>query len=119
MADLTIQNVVEAGLSATYAAADSGGDAALNVSGDVVLHVKNDDAASKTVTVTAQRSSQVVPDFGDMSKSDIVVSIPAGEDRFIGPFPKGAYNDGAGKVQVTYSATTSVTIAALRVPKAA
>ena len=119
MADLTIQNVVEAGLAATYANASSGGDAVLNTNGDVVLHVKNDDVASKTVTVTAQRTSQNVPDFGDMSKSNIQVSIPASEDRFIGPFPKGAYNDGAAKVQITYSAVTSVTIAALRVPKAA
>ena len=119
MADLTIQKVVEAGLSANYANAAAGGDAVLNVTGDVVLHVKNGDAASKTVTVTAQRTSQSVSDFGEMSKSNIQVAIPAGEDRFIGPFPKAAYNDGAGKVQVTYSAVTSVEIAALQVPKAA
>lgn len=119
MADLTIQEIVEAGLAAAYAGADGAGDAVLNINGDVVVHVKNGDVASKTVTVTAQRTSQKVAAFGELSKSDIQVSIPAGEDRFIGPFPKAAFNDGAGKVQVTYSATTSVEIAALRVPKAA
>ena len=119
MADLTIQKVVEAGLSASYANAAAGGDAVLNVTGDVVLHVQNGHTSSQTVTVPAQRTSQNVADFGELSKSNIQVAIPAGEDRFIGPFPKAAFNDGAGKVQITYSGVTSLTIAALQVPKAA
>ena len=119
MADLTIQEIVEAGLAATYASAAAGGDTVLNVDGNLVLHVKNGDTASKTVTVTVQRTSRKVADFGEMSKSDAQVSIPAGEDRFIGPFPRGAFNDGAGKVRIGYSGTTGVEIAALRVPKAA
>ena len=49
-----------------------------------------------------------------MTKGNAVVSVPAGDERFIGPFPTGAFNDAAGKVQITYDDVTSITIAALR-----
>ena len=118
MADLTIQKVVEAGLKATYAAATAGGDAVLNVRGDVVLHVKNAAAGSKTVTVTAQTTSKAVKGMGSMTKANIVAVIPAGEDWFIGPFSAEAYNDANGKAQITYDDVTSVTIAALEIKRA-
>jgi len=118
MADLTIQKVVEAGLKATYGAASVGGDAVLNVRGDIVLHVKNADAASKTVTVTAQTTSKAVKGMGSMTKANIVAVIPNGEDWFIGPFSAEAYNDSAGKVQITYSAILNLTIAALEIKRA-
>lgn len=114
MADLTIQDVVEGGLAETFVAAAAGGDAVLNLSGDVFLHVKNGDAAAHTVTVTAQDASENVPGFGGMTKADAVVSVPAGGERFIGPFPRQAFNDANGKVQIAYDNVTSVTIAALR-----
>ena len=34
------------------------------------------------------------------------------------PFPKRAFNDANSKVQITYSAVTDLTVAALRVPRA-
>jgi len=118
MADLTIQDIVEGGLAAAYAAASAAGDAVLNLNGDVFLHVKNGDVASHTVTITAQDQSEVVPGFGAMTKSNVQVSVPAGGDRFIGPFPRQAFNDSLGKVQITYDAVTNVTIAALRLQRA-
>ncbi len=118
MADLTIQDVVEGGLAASYVAASAGGDAVLNLAGDVFLHVKNGDVSSHTVTITAQDTSEVVPGFGAMSKANVQVSVPAGGDRFIGPFPRAAFNDSLGKVQITYDAVTNVTIAALRLTRA-
>jgi hypothetical protein len=118
MADLTIQDVVEGGLNASYASAASGGDALLNLDGEVFLHVKNGDASSHTVTITAQDGSQEVPGFGTMTKANLQVSVPASGDRFIGPFPRAAFNDANGKVQITYDAVTNVTIAALRLKRA-
>ena len=118
MVDLTIQAAAEAGLQAVYTPASGGGDAALNIEGDVVLHVKNTDAAARTVTVTAQKTSKPVGGFGTMTKADAVVAVPAGEERFIGPFAPQAFNDAAAKVQVTYSATANLTIAALKIPRA-
>ena len=118
MADLAIQDVVEAGLQVTYVNAASGGDAALNIDGDVILHARNTDVAARTVTVAAQDASEDVPGFGAMTKPNVQVAVPAGEERFIGPFPKRAFNDVSNKVQITYSAVTNLTIAALRVPRA-
>ena len=118
MADLTIEALLEGGLEASYAAASSGGDALLNLQGDVILHVRNGDASSHTVTITAQDTGHEVPGYGAMTKSDVQVAVPAGEDRFIGPFPRQAFNDANGKVQVSYDAVTGVTIAALKVPRA-
>ena len=119
MAQLAIQTVAEAGLNASYAAAASGGDAVQNLKGEVILHFKNTNAASRTVTVVAQGTSKSVPDYGDMTKGNLVVAIPAGEESFVGPFPKRAFNDAGGNVQVTYSAVTDLTVAALQVPRAA
>ena len=118
MADLTIQDIVEAGLNASYAAASAGGDAFENTGGNVMVHVKNGGASSRTVTVTAQQTSSSVRGFGTMTKANVAVAIPAGEDRFIGPFPRSAFNDAAGKVQLTYSSQTDLTLAALRLPAA-
>lgn len=118
MAELTLQTIVEAGLEETFVAAAGGGDFFQNNEADVFLHVKNDDASDTTITVTAQDVVQAVPGFGDLTKADAVVVVTAGEERMIGPFPKQAFNDSAGDVQVTYSGVTSLTVAAVRLPKA-
>ena len=118
MADLTIQETSEGGLAASYVAAAAAGDAVLNLGGDVILHVRNGDASSHTVTVTAQATSREVAGFGAMTKGDAAVAVPAGNDRFIGPFPTGAFNDANGKVQIAYDAVTAMTVAAIRVKRA-
>lgn len=118
MATLTRQDITEAGLEASYASAASGGDQVAN-DGRTVLHVKNAGGAARTVTVTAQDSSESVPGFGTMTRADIAVAVPDAGDRFIGPLPLEAFNDAAGNIQISYSAVTGVTIAALRLPPVA
>lgn len=113
MATLTVQNVVEAGLNATYSAAAALGDTFANTADNrIIIHVKNGDASSKTVTVVPDVASRSVSGFGTMTKATISVAIPAGEDRFIGPFPFTAFSVNP---DIQYSAVTSVTIAVLRV----
>lgn len=113
MADLSIQEFDQDGLEATYSAADSDGDTATN-RGFLVLHVKNGDASSHTVTVTAQRTSVSVSGYGPADLDDVVVAIPAGGERFIGPLPVKTYNNANQKVEISYDAVTSVTIAAIK-----
>lgn len=114
MAALTAQSITEAGVDATYSAADSEGDTFANTSeARTFLHVKNGDSSSHTVTVTAVDASEDFAGWGTMTKSNSVVPVPAGEDRFIGPFPIRAFGNNPA---VTYSAVTSVTVAALKVP---
>lgn len=113
MATLSVENVSESGLDATYNAAAAGGDEFVNDSSNrIFLHVKNGDASSHTVTVTAVASSVDIPGYGAMSKDDVSVAVPASEDRFIGPFPRFAFGN---TPSITYDDVTSVTVAVMKV----
>lgn len=109
MATLTVQKVVLAGIAPSYDAAAAGGEEFVN-SGRVFIHVKNGGGSSIDVTVDSQTPCSQGFDH------NAVVAVGAAADKMIGPFPKDRFNDTAGKVQVTYSGVTSVTIAAIEVP---
>ena len=111
MAELTLQQITEAGGSVTYSAAAGGGDTADN-GGSTFLHIKNGGAEeSLTATITAQTTSVDSSIYGDLTKASIAVG--ASGEAFIGPFKPSAFNDGNGEIAITYSGVTSVTIAAL------
>lgn len=117
MATLTVQPISEAGAALSYAAAASGGDVFVNADDRTFLHVKNGGGSSVTVTITAQTTSATVPGLGIVTKANRTVAVPSGEDRLIGPLPHKAFNNPANsQVSVGYSAVTSVTVAAVRVP---
>lgn len=108
MAILTAQTLPLSGLQPTYASAASGGDQA-PVGEKLVLHVKNGDASSKTVTVATPGT------VGDLAVADASQAIPAGDEAFI-PL-KSTYRDPAtGRASITYSAVTSVEVAVLQLP---
>ena len=95
-------------------AAASGGDAFVN-EGETFLYVKNTDAVSKNVTIAGQRTCP----FGVAAGShNSVTAVALNEEKLIGPFNKSRFNDANGKVQVTYSAVTGVTVAAVKVAPA-
>lgn len=117
MSTISVQKVSETPLEATYSNADTvNGDKCVNKSGDVFLHLKNGGASEADVTVAAQVSSKDIPGYGPMSKSNLVVNIPAGEERFIGPFPSSAWSDSDGFLNWDYSGVgeADVDVAALR-----
>ena len=119
MADLPIQEVVEAGAAPTFTAVAAGGDAVLNLEGNIILYFKNTDVGARTVTVTAQDISEKVPGFGDMTKGDAILTVPATTGEIVaGPYPRRAFNDALGKFQLTYDAATGLTVAVLKVPAA-
>ena len=110
MATLTPQVVTLLGIIPTLVAAEVGGDEFVN-SGRDFIHIKNTDAAAMDVTIDSQKPCSQGEDH------DCVVNIPATSgEKFIGPFPKDRFNDEGGKVQITYSAVTGVTIGIVRVP---
>lgn len=109
MAALSVQKVTLSGVSPTFAAADVAGDSFAN-SGRVYLHVKNGGASSITVTVNSQTACNQGFDH------DVAVTVAAAAESQIGPFPKSRFDDATGKVLVSYSAVTSVTVAAVEVP---
>jgi hypothetical protein len=116
MAQLSIQKIVEAGILHTFANADTvNGDKFKNFSGKVFLLVKNTGASAATVTINAIPTSKNDPDLGVLSKTDPVISLAAGDEKLVGPFKKGAFNDGAGDVSVAYGGlgAADVDVAAL------
>lgn len=111
MADLTVQKVTTDGANPTMTAASAGGDTFTN-DGHTFLIVNNSGASPITVTVPAKTACN------HGVKHDAVVSVPAGEERMLGFFEVTRFNDPqTGKVSVTYSDVTSVTVAAVSVAK--
>jgi hypothetical protein len=111
MATLATQEIGLGGLAPAYAAAAGGGDA-FTPDADTFLHVKNGSGGAITVTVATPGSLL----GGALAVPDVAVSVPAGGERMIGPFPPSYFADSAnsGLAAITYSGVTSLTIAVLR-----
>jgi hypothetical protein len=107
-ADLAVQQIVRTGLDPAYSAAVADGHAVDNTDRPI-LHVKNGSAGAITVTVPTPASQD------GQAIDDLAVSIPAGGEQLIGPFPGRTFAQPDGTVHVDYSAVTSVTAAALRI----
>lgn len=105
MAELSVQTATLTGVEPTYVAASAGGDTVAN-NGGTALSVKNGSAAAITVTVDSVTACNYGFDH------DISASVPAGAERLIGPFNQTRFGT---TLAISYSAVTSVTIAAIRV----
>lgn len=120
MAALSVQNIVEAGITPSLASAAGGGDTFVNPTDErTFFYIANGGGGDITVTFNAQPTSLPVPGFGDLAISDRAVVVTAGQRRMIGPFPAAKFNNAAGSVEVSYSSATSVTVAAIRLARAA
>ena len=76
--------------------------------GATFLYVDNGSGASVNVSVVS------VPTLDGLDVEDLVVAVPAGEFRLIGPFPKRTFGQpsssaDAGRAYANYSAQASVT----------
>jgi hypothetical protein len=103
MALLAYQPPALAGTTITYSAAAGGGDT-LGWTPGGALRVKNGSGGSITVTVVTPGNTQ----YGQ-ADPDIPVTVAAGAEKAIGPFPAALAVDGI--VSVTYSGVTSLTVA--------
>ena len=104
---LTVQQIILAGTVITAEAANVDGNYFLN-NGRTWLRVINGSTASIDVTI----DSQVLCDQG--FDHDQVVAIAAGVTKEIGPFETKRFNLN-GYVHVTYSAVTTITVAAVKI----
>jgi len=112
MSKLTVVSISELGvlLVANQVAAAAGGDTFKNEKPNVFLAVTNANAATRTITVTPNKSSTTTAGFGEVAKDPIVVTVAQNETKFIGPFAE-VFNDINGEVEVTYDDETDVTVA--------
>lgn len=110
MATLTTQEITRAGVQVTYAACAGGGDK-FTPTKDTFIHVKNTNAATRTVTITST-SSTIGLAHADPA---VVVSATTG-DNMIGPFPAEIFaNSADGLADISYSAVTNLTIGVFKV----
>lgn len=109
MAVLTVNEISRAGVSGALTAAAGGGDSFAN-DGRTYLDINNGSGGSITVTFVTQQT------VDGLAVADLAVAVGAGVRTKVGPFPPGIYNDVNGRVQVTYSGVTSLTVNAFRVP---
>ena len=113
--ELTLQTTTRAGLEVTPESGDqANGHSFDNESEKVVVWVINGSGASINVTIVTNAT------IDGIALTDKVVAVPAGEERFIGPFPNAIYGDVDADnsideaVFVDLSSDTSVTLAAIK-----
>ncbi|MFD5509025.1 hypothetical protein ACFWIB_14780 [Streptomyces sp. NPDC127051] len=108
MALLAQQVVALSGLTPTYSAAAA--STTVTCGDRSFLHVKNTNGSSMTVTLTATARVR-----GQLA-ADVVITVPATTgDKMIGPITADLFASAADGIScsVTYSSTTSVTVASL------
>lgn len=103
MAILTVAEIARAGVANTLTAAAGGGDSFAN-DGRTYFEILNGGGGAITVTFVTQQT------VDGLAVADLAVSVAAGARTKVGPFPPSIYNDANGRVQVTYSGVTTVTV---------
>ena len=109
MALLTVQKNALAGVVVAPVAAAGGGDSFPN-DGKTVLEVVNGGGSPITVTIAAPVNCNQGTNHPGGG------SVTNGTTKRFGPFDQARWNDASGNVVVTYSAVTSVTVAAVGQP---
>ena len=104
---LTVQEISRSGLNMSFTAAVADGHKFENT-GREFIRVKN--ASGSSVNVTIQTPGTV----DGLAVADRVVAVPAAGERDIGSFTPSDYNQDDGDVYVDYSATSSVSAAAVQ-----
>jgi hypothetical protein len=108
VATLVTQNITTTGILPTYQAAAVGGDAMI-ADATSFLHVKNGAGSSMTVSL----AEPLVID-GSLTVTPRVVTVNATSEQMIA-VPDSLYrNPATGLAAITYSAVTTVTVAAIR-----
>jgi hypothetical protein len=107
VAALAYQSIGYAGAAITHAAVGGSGDT-ITPDPRGFIWVKNGGGVSTTVTVTVPGTTQ------GQAHPDVAVAISAGAERMIGPLVDNlAAPETFGIIIIAYSATASVTIAAV------
>jgi hypothetical protein len=109
MATLSYKQATVAGTDPAMAAASVGGDKVPPNDRGALL-VRNGSGASITVTIAWPGNTKYGP-----ANPDPTVAVPAGGDRLIGPFGNDLASSIDGLVAITYSAVTTVTVAAVSI----
>jgi hypothetical protein len=106
MANLTpLQIDVDGLINPSFVAANAGGDTFPNDGKRTYFHAKN--GSGGAIVITFDDLYSIAPTGATSFDPDVEVSVPAGQEAKIGPFPISRFGD---SVAVTYSGVTSLTV---------
>ena len=91
------------------ASADGAGDSFVN-EGDELLLVEHVNAGGAAVDLTFAVNRTIE----GLALPDRTLTIQPGDRALIGPFSKQIYNDGDGKVQISYTDATDIELAVIK-----
>lgn len=103
--NIAVADSSQAGTTVTYVGADAVNGMEFFNTGEELLRVKNADVAGKSVTIASPGACN------QGFNHDLVVVVDASTEKVIGPFPTARFNQATNKVNVDFSAATSVTVA--------
>ena len=109
MADITPVAPKDSGTTIPYQSAVTGGDTLKGNDGRVLLLVNNGHSADITVTIETAATVKGLA----IDDRNVVVANST-DPVVIGPFLPDIYNDNDGDIGITYSAVTSLEVAAIR-----
>ena len=112
MAQITAQQITQAGLEPTTVTPAAGGDKLKNTSKEF-FWVQNTSGGAITATVVPVVTTVIDPLLGTLKKENAVFNLAAGEIGFLGPFEVDAFNDVDGNIKITCSAQANIKLAAL------
>jgi hypothetical protein len=116
MALINSQSIIEAGITPTLTDLSAGAlTNTFSNSGKEFIYIENGSGGSITLTVTTVVTSVENPIYGDLTKSNTVVTIADGANAMAGTFAVSSYNGTDSAVSFTVSARTSVKVAILTI----
>ena len=103
MATLTSQKIDELGTGAitfTTMTGGASGDEFINTGKDFIM-LKGHATVAATVTFIVTITNVRHPNYGNTSKSNVVIALAATATHLVGPFKLNAFNDSDSKVKIT------------------
>jgi hypothetical protein len=111
MAALTVYTIDYDGVDVESAYAAAAASQEFANDGRTFVHIKNASGGSITCTFTTAGT------YRSHAIADTVVTVGATTgEQMVGPFPKEIYNANDGNIDITWSATPSVTIGVFKLP---
>ena len=111
MAVLSIVTPDIDGESPGFAAAASSGDKFAN-DGNTYVRIKNGQLSARTITFDSPGKCSF--DLAANAAHDAVIVVAGNSELEVGPFERDRFNDGDGRVAMTYSSAASVTLSVVK-----
>jgi hypothetical protein len=107
MAVIAVQQASPSGVAISGTSAAEGGDQVPN-NGKTLLVVFNGSGSSINVTITPTNT------VAGFTIAPVVVAVAGTSTKYLGPYPATYFNNSSGRLVITYSAVTQVTVSAIQ-----